>query len=300
MIAVTILGNNSATPAHGRHPTSQVVQTYDQTFLIDCGEGSQLQLNRYKIRRGRINHIFISHLHGDHYFGLIGLINTFGLNSRETDLHIYSPEGLREIIEIQLNTAHAILPYKLHFHILDKEGEIFNDGRMQVSTFKVNHRIPCFGFLFKEIRNPRKLNIEKVQAHQIPHQYYESLQQGKDYTTAGGETIPNEELTFPGTRPKSYAYCADTAYYEEICSHTQGADLMYHETTYLAAQDQRATERFHSTTLHAAAIAQKAGVKRLLIGHYSSMYEEIDIFEEEAKTVFAHTEASREGVTYLV
>lgn len=300
MIAVTILGNNSASPAHGRHPTAQIVQTHDHTFLVDCGEGTQLQLNKYKVKRSRINHIFISHLHGDHYFGLIGLINTFALNSRETDLHIYAPEGLQPIIDIQLSTAHSTLPYTLHFHTVSGSAEIFNDGKMQVSSFEVCHRIPCFGFVFREIRNPRKLDIEKVQQHHVPHDFYQELQLGKDYITPQGIVVPNATLTTEGSHAASYAYCADTAYTESICPHIRDVDMVYHETTYLAEHDEKATQRFHSTTLHAAAIAQKAGAKKLLIGHYSSRYEDIRVFEQEARTIFPETQASQEGVTYIV
>lgn len=298
MIGVTILGNNSALPAHGRHPTSQVIQTSDHQFLIDCGEGTLFQLNQYKIKRSKINHIFISHLHGDHYFGLIGLINTYGLNNRETDLHIYSPSGLKEIIQIQLDTAHVKLPFNLFFHELEYEGTLFKDQTIDVSTFRVNHRIPCFGFIFRELRNPRKLVIEEVRKYNIPVDFYDKLHQGQDFITQEGETIPNHKLTTERPPGKSYAYCADTAYDESICHHIQGADLVYHESTYLKDKESRAAERFHSTTVQAAAIARKAGVKKLLIGHYSSMYEDIHIFQEEARQVFPATEATIEGVCY--
>ncbi len=298
MIGVTILGNNSALPAHGRHPTSQVVQTSDHQFLIDCGEGTLFQLNKYKIRRSKINHIFISHLHGDHYLGLIGLINTYGLNNRESDLHIYSPAGLKEIIEIQLNTAHVKLPFNLHFHTLDSEGTLYEDQTINIFAFKVNHRIPCFGFIFRELRNPRKLIIEEVRKYNVPVEFYDQLHQGEDFISPRGEVIPNEMLTTERPPGKSYAYCADTAYDESICHHIRGADLVYHESTYLKDKEIRAAERFHSTSVQAATIAKKAGIKKLLIGHYSSMYEDILIFQEEARQVFPNTEATIEGVCY--
>lgn len=298
MIGVTILGNNSALPAHGRHPTSQVVQASDHQFLIDCGEGTLFQLNKYKIRRSKFNHIFISHLHGDHYFGLIGLINSYGLNNREADLHIYSPKGLKEIIEIQLETAHVQLPFGLHFHILEEEGIILKEDTITVSAFKVNHRIPCFGFLFQEVRNPRKLNIGQVKKYNVPVSFYESLHQGADFVLPDGQVIPNKDLTVARTPGKTYAYCADTAYMEAICEHIKGADLVYHESTYLKDKEERAADRFHSTTVQAATIAKKANVKRLLIGHYSSMYEDISPFQEEARVIFTNTEATIEGTCY--
>lgn len=300
MIAVTILGNNSASPAHGRHPTSQLIQTTHHTFLVDCGEGTQLQMEKYKIKWSKINHIFISHLHGDHYFGLIGLIFTLGLNKRFADLHIYSPEGLQEVIELQFKVARASIPYTLHFHVLNEEGVIFKDQKMEVSTFKVKHGIPCFGFLFREIRNLRKLDIVKINQFNIPKEYFESLHQGKDFITPEGKTISNEQLTLPGKHAESYAYCADTAYYEEICKHIHGVDLIYHESTYLGEQSQRAMERFHSTTLQAATIAKKSGAKKLLLGHYSSMYDDVEIFQQEAQTIFKNSEATIEGTTYLI
>ncbi len=300
MIAVTILGNNSASPAHGRHPTSQVVHTGDHTFLVDCGEGTLFQMSRYKIKMSRINHIFISHLHGDHYFGLIGLINTYSLNHRENDLHIYSPRLLREIIEIQMKAAGAFLTYNIHYHILE-EGEIlFQDDKVSVSSFKVHHQIPCFGFLFRELKNKRKLNFPEVEKYDIPREYYDRLHQGEDFISLDGKVIPNSILTFPRRRGKSYAYCADTMYMEGICAHIRNVDLVYHESTYLQEQSERAEKRFHSTTLQAATIAKLANAKKLLLGHYSSMYDDVEIFGEEARTVFKNTEVSHEGVSYIV
>lgn len=300
MIAVTILGNNSASPAHGRHPTSQIVQAGDHTFLVDCGEGTLFQMSKYKIRQGRINHIFISHLHGDHYFGLIGLINTYGLNHRENDLHIYAPQYLREINELQMKAADARLPYTVHYHVLNREGVLFQDDKVCVSAFKVHHQIPCFGFLFREIKNKRKLNFPLVERYNVPRAYYDRLHQGEDFVAPGGEVVPNSVLTFPRPGGKSYAFCADTLYLEEICDKIRGVDMVYHESTYLQQQLDRAEKRFHSTTIQAATIARLADAKRLLLGHYSSMYADIEVFGEEARTVFENAEISREGVSYLV
>ena len=213
MIAVTILGNNSAIPAHNRHPTAQVLQTNDHFILIDCGEGTQMQMRLYKIKRSKINHIFISHLHGDHYFGLIGLLSSMALNNRLDDLHIYAPEKLQYIIELQMNAAEANLPYHLIFHYLEKEGIIFEDKKLSVECFKVNHRIECWGFIFREKRNPRKINLTSVKNYKIPKSFYENLHKGEDYLNAENGLIKNEILTIPVEPPKSYAYCADTAYF---------------------------------------------------------------------------------------
>ena len=300
MIAVTILGNNSAVPAHNRHPTSQVVQTAEHTFLIDCGEGTQMQMNTYKIRRNKINHIFISHLHGDHYFGLIGLLTSLALNNRLNDLHIYSPKKLKEIIRLQLDVAYSQLPYSLHFHSLEEEGIIMEDKKVSVECFKVNHRIECWGFIFKEKKNPRKLIIKEVKKYRVPSSFYENLHQGEDYITDKNEVIRNEVLTTATTPPRSYAYCADTSYFESICEKIKGVDMMYHEATYLNELEEKAVSRFHSTSKQAASIAKKAEAKKLIIGHFSSMYDSLEKFKEEACEVFENTEIAEEGVCYLV
>jgi ribonuclease Z len=300
VIAVTILGNNSAVPAHNRHPTSQVVQTAEHTFLIVCGEGTQMQMNAYKIRRNKINHIFISHLHGDHYFGLIGLLTSLALNNRLNDLHIYSPKKLKEIIQMQLDAAHSQLPYSLYFHDLEKEGTILEDKKVSVECFKVNHRIECWGFIFREKKNPRKLVIKEVRKYKVPSAFYENLHHGEDYITSKNEVIKNEVLTTATTPPRSYAYCADTSYFESICERIMGVDMMYHEATYLNELEEKAISRFHSTSKQAATIAKKAEAKKLIIGHFSSMYDSLEKFKEEACEIFENTEIAEEGVCYLV
>ncbi len=301
MFGVTILGNNSALPAFNRHPTAQAL-TYDgQIFLIDCGEGTQFQIARYKVRRSHINHIFISHLHGDHYFGLVGLITSMGLTGRHQPLHVYAPEGLEQIIRLQLSVASAYLPYELHFHVHpDSAGVLFSDGRIEISCFPVRHRIPCTGFLCKELRKPRKINMVKVQQYAIPTSEFANLQAGRDYIYPDGNRISNAELTVPNPKARSYAYTADTMYEPSITQYFQGADLLYHEATYLHELHVKAGQRFHATARQAGMIAQQAGVKRLLIGHYSSQYETTDELMEEAKEVFPNTTASVEGVTYRV
>ncbi len=299
MLAVTILGNNSAVPAHNRHPTSQIIQTQDYKFLVDCGEGTQMQMVTYKIKPGKINHIFISHLHGDHYLGLTGLLTTQGLNNRKNELHIYSPRFLKEIIDLQFKVAGANLPYALHFHVLEKEGIILEDKKLVIECFKVNHRIECWGFLFKEKKNSRKIDPQKVAQFNIPSSFYERLQEGEDYVSGSNEIIRNELLTTPGMAPKSYAYSADTGYFESIVTKINGVDLLYHESTYLGDLEEKATARFHSTSRQAAMIAKKANVKKLLLGHFSSMYENLEMFKTEACEIFENTECAQEGICYL-
>jgi ribonuclease Z len=299
LFSVTILGNNSAIPAHNRHPTAQVIQTPDHTFLIDCGEGTQMQMNTYKIRRSKINHIFISHLHGDHYFGLIGLLTSLGLNHRTHELHIYSPQPLKEIIELQLNIPGVHLSYPLHFHDIKNEGVLFEDKKIAVECFKVNHRIECWGFLVREKKNIRKIDIEEVKKYNVPSSFYESLHEGKDFITGSNEVIKNEILTTATTPPKSYAYCADTSYFEPIAEKVKGVDLLYHESTYLHVFEEKAASRFHSTAKQAAMIAKKADAKKLLLGHFSSMYETLDEFKNEACEIFENTEIAEEGACYF-
>ncbi|MFT3981839.1 MAG: ribonuclease Z [Ferruginibacter sp.] len=300
MLSLTILGSNSAIPAHGRNPTSQVLQTQDECYLIDCGEGTQLQLAKYKIRRSKINNIFISHLHGDHYFGLIGLLTSMGLMSRTNDLHLYGPPLLEEIIALQLRAADTSLPYKLHFHALGEEGMIANDKKLTVESFRVSHRIDCWGFIFREKKNPRSIDAERVKAYEIPAAYYEALQKGADYTNKKGTIIPNSEVTVATAPAKSYAYCADTIYDETIAGKVKGVDLLYHETTYLKNLEQRAAERFHSTTHQAGNIASKAAVKKLIIGHFSSKYDVLEDFLMEALEVFDNCELALEGTCFKI
>lgn len=298
MLALTILGNNSALPAFDRNPTAQVLQTTEESYLIDCGEGTQLQMMKYKIRRSRIHRIFISHLHGDHYFGLIGLISSMSLLGRIHDLHIHAPRALEDILKLQLKVSDTTLSFKLHFHPLKREELIADDKKVTVECFRVKHRIECWGFLFREKKNPRKLDPEKVAEYEIPSSYYEKLQQGLDYTKKDGTVIKNEDLTTAASRAKCYAYCADTIYDEELVDIVKHADLLYHEATYLKDAVERAASRHHSTTVQAAAIAALARVKKLLIGHFSSKYETLDEFLAEAKEVFDNTELALEGTCY--
>ncbi len=300
MLALTILGNNSAIPAFDRYPTAQVLQTQDEGYLIDCGEGTQMQMVRYKIRRSKINHIFISHLHGDHYFGLPGLLTSMSLLGRTQDLHLYAPPLLEKIIGLQLEAANTTLSYPLYFHHLGDEKEIMNNSRISVTSFKTRHRIDCWGFLFREKKNPRKIDPDRIKSFEIPASFYERLQKGEDYTTKKGTIIPNSEVTIAAPAAKSYGYCADTIYDERLVEKIKAVDLLYHETTYLKGNEQKAADRFHSTTLQAAAIAEKAAVKKLLIGHFSAKYELLDDFLSETCSVFPNTELAMEGMCYKI
>ncbi len=300
MLALTILGNNSAIPAFDRNPTAQVLQTLDEHYLIDCGEGTQMQLTRYKIRRSRINRIFISHLHGDHYFGLPGLLTSMGLLGRTADLYLHAPAPLEDIIQLILKVADTHLPYKVIFCPLGDDGLIVDDKKMTVQSFRVKHRIDCWGFLFRQKKNPRKIDAQRAQAYEIPASYYEQLQKGKDYVTKKGTIIPNEEVTTAGPKAKSYAFCADTIFDESLAAKVKEVDLLYHETTYLKNLEERAAARFHSTTVQAATIAKMAGAKKLLIGHFSSKYELLDDFLLESSEIFEHTELALEGICYKI
>ena len=300
MVGVTILGNNSAVPAFDRHPTSQLLTLPARSFLIDCGEGTQIQLIRYKIRRRRLTHIFISHLHGDHYFGLIGLINSLALLGHQHDLTIVAPQPLRRIIELQLEVAHTTLPFTLNFLEINQPGILLQLPDVEVSCFRTDHRIECYGFVFKEVRNPRRLNVAAVKEYNVPVSFYDNLQQGEDYLSGNGDLIKNETLTVAAPQPFKYAFCADTRYDERILEFIRGSNMIYHETTYHDALADLAWERFHSTTRQAGKIALLAGAKKLLIGHFSSKYDTLEEFETETREVFPATELALEGVTYLM
>lgn len=300
MLALTILGNNSAIPAWDRNPTAQILQSLEECYLIDCGEGTQVQMSKYKIRRSRLNHIFISHLHGDHYFGLIGLLTSISLLGRTQPLYLHAPAALEQIINLQLSVAGIKLCYQLYFDAITEEKIIVDEKKIIVESFKVKHRIECWGFLFTEKKNPRKINSARVKAYEIPKTFYENLQKGEDYINKKGTIIPNKEVTIAAIKPKSYAYCADTIYDETLVEKIKFVDLLYHEATYLKDLEQRAAERFHSTTTQAAAIAKKANVKKLLIGHFSSKYEILDEFLTEATEVFENTELALQGVSYRI
>lgn len=300
MFGVTILGNNSALPAYGRHPTSQVVTLQDHSFLIDCGEGAQMQMHKYKVRKSKINHIFISHLHGDHYFGLPGLLTSYGLLGRVQDLHIYGPAPLERVLSEIFAVGDIRLPYTIHFHGIYQPGILIEEEKFSVECFSVFHRIECFGFLIREKRKPRKIVKEKISNYAIPHSFFNDIKEGKDYTTPDGILVKNEEITIANHPERSYAFCADTAYNETLANILKDVTMLYHETTYLKEMEEKAASRFHSTTIQAATLANIAQAKKLLIGHFSSKYESLDQFLEESIEIFPATQLAVEGVTFLI
>jgi len=288
-IKLTILGCHSATPRTFAHPTSQYLEINNRSFLIDCGEGTQVQLRKYKIKFSRIDHIFISHLHGDHFFGLIGLIATFGLLNRQNDLHIFGPKGIKEIINLQLKLSNSWLKFGLQFHELESDESklIFEDENVEVHTIPLEHRIYTNGFLFKEKIGERKLNIIAIKQNpEIDICDYQNLKNGKDFTKEDGKVIDNAKLTFNPPKQLSYAYCSDTVFKPAIVPLIKNSDLLYHESTFLDDKIDLTEHTKHSTAKQAAEIAKLANVGKLILGHYSSRYTDISLFKEEAKTRF--------------
>ncbi len=299
--SVTILGSSSALPTSKRFSTAQVLNVHERFFLIDCGEGVQIQLRKFRIKFGKINHIFISHLHGDHFFGLFGLLSSFHLLGRETDLNIYSHPELEEILK-NLSWFFDELKFKIIFHPLNYEtSEVIYSGKyVEVKSFPLKHRIPTCGFLFKEKPKQRNIRKEYVDRYNIPIKDIVKIKQGADFVTDKGITIPNKELTIPPPVPRSYAFCSDTAFDERIIPEIQNVDLLYHESTYLQDLKKQAAETFHSTASQAAAIAQKANAGKLIIGHFSSRYKEVQSFLDEAQLVFPNTFVAEDGETHDV
>jgi ribonuclease Z len=297
---LTILGCYAATPRTITNPTSQLLEINNRMFLIDCGEGTQVQLRKNKIKFSKINQVFISHLHGDHFFGLIGLISTFSLLGRTTDLHIYGPKGIKEIILLQLRLSNSWTNYGLYFHELesDESETIFEDEKVLVKTIPLKHRVYTNGFLFQEKAGARKLNMDAVLNYEIESCYYQKIKNGKDITLEDGRIIPNSELTFDPLPPKSYAFCSDTVYYEAVIPIIENVDVLYHESTFLESEESLAQKTLHSTAKEAARIALKANVKQLILGHYSTRYESITLFKEEAETVFPEVLLAEDGKTF--
>ncbi|GFZ75740.1 ribonuclease Z [Aquaticitalea lipolytica] len=297
---LTILGCYSATPRTDTNPTSQVLEINNHMFLIDCGEGTQVELRRNKIKFARIKHIFISHLHGDHFFGLVGLISTFRLLTRETELHIYCPKGLKEVITLQMKLADSWTNYQLIFHELTStESElIFEDDKVQVFTIPLDHRVYTNGFLFKEKAGDRHLDMDAVLNANINVAYYRKLKQGYDVVNEDGVLIDNNKVTTDPNPPKSYAFCSDTAYNEAIIPIIKGVDVLYHESTFLDQHASLAPKTKHSTAKEAATIAKKAKVKTLVLGHFSTRYDNLNDFKSEAQTVFESVELADDGKTF--
>jgi ribonuclease Z len=295
---LTILGCHSATPRVNAHPTAQYLEINSRHFLIDCGEGTQRQMRLNKVGFSKISTIFISHLHGDHFFGLIGLISTFGILNREKELHIHGPKGIKEVINIQLKHSKSYVKYKIIFNELNStESElIFEDEKVKVYTIPLNHRVYTNGFLFKEKEKSRKINISAVKKFkEIDICDYNNLKAGKDFKLDSGDVIKNSELTYNPEKPLSYAYCSDTSYKPTIIEMIEGADLLYHESTFLTDKEDLASKTGHSTAKQAATIAKKANVKKLVLGHYSSRYKDISLFKKEAQEVFKNVSLAETG-----
>lgn len=294
---LNILGCYSAVPRKNTNPTSQVLEIKNHVFLIDCGEGTQVALRRHKIKFNRIKHIFISHLHGDHYFGLIGLISTFRLLTRESALHIYGPKGLKKLITLQLKLSDSWTNYPLVFHELESKTSqlIFEDEQVTVSTIPLDHRVYCNGFLFKEKPGERQLDLNAVLNANIHRSYYRKLKQGADVLNENEELIKNETVTKAPKPIKSYAFCSDTAYSEAIVPIIKGVSMLYHESTFLEKNKALCAPTKHSTAKQAAQIARQAEVGTLLLGHYSTRYDDLEVFRTEAQTVFKNVELAEDG-----
>jgi len=298
---VTILGNNSALPAFGRHPTSQIVSISGGLIMLDCGEGAQIQMQRYGFRWRKLENIFISHLHGDHYFGLPGLVNSMSLLGRTAPLHVFGPAGLESIMQQIFDVAETVLSFPYHFHALPEGAALLTENEFfKVSCFPVEHRIPCHGFLIERKTRGRKIDPERCREYEIPAYFYDRLKAGEDYTQKDGTIVKNEWVTADGPSPRKYAFCADTRYSESYLPYIMNADTIYHECTYVHAEIEKAHSRYHSTSVEAAEIALKANAKQLLLGHFSSKYKELDQFREEAAAIFPNVLVTQEGVAYEI
>lgn len=295
---ITILGCGSASPTSFRNPSAQIVQVQDRSFLIDCGEGTQVQIRKHKIRMQNINHIFISHLHGDHYFGLVGLLSTFHLLGRDKELHVYGPKDLKNIIYTQLKASKTYLKYELHFYALNFDAKqlLFEDKRVEVYSFPMRHSIEVCGFVVQEKVKPRKINRKAIDAFEVPVYELNNIKEGADYKMENGQVIDNAKLTFEPNPSVSYAYCSDTSFYPEMVDSIQNVSLLYHEATFGKDLEKLAKQTKHSTAEQASIIAKEANVKQLLIGHYSTRYTDLNVLLEEAKEVFENTLLASDGM----
>ena len=299
---VLILGNSSATPMYERHPTSQLLNVNEQYYLIDCGEGTQMQLARFGVKATRINHIFISHLHGDHYLGLMGLLSSQNLMGRKTDLHLYGPAPLLEILTLQFKYSDTTLRYQLLFHATDAAHEelLLRNNSIEVHSFPLRHRVPCTGFRFEEVPQPASLNVEAVSKLNIPKAFYSLLKKGFDYESPAGQIYAAKDLTTPAPATRSYAFCSDTIRFPDYLASIKAVDLLYHESTFLHDMVDRARETFHTTSREAAEIAIEVQAKRLLLGHFSARYKDLTPLLEEAQSIFPETVLSEEGKWFLI
>jgi ribonuclease Z len=299
---LTILGSSSALPTSERYPSAHVLNAHERLFLIDCGEGTQMQLRKNRIRFGKINHIFISHLHGDHVFGLYGLLSTFSLMGRENPVHLYAPENYRHILHSHLNDFDIHLSYEIDFIPLSGKDpvQILDDKYITVTSFPLEHRVPAFGFLFREKKSERNVIKECISKYQIPPVRIPAIKKGEDFMTPDGVIIKNEDITLPPPEPLSYAYCSDTKYFKRLASFVKGVSLLYHEATFDKSKEELASVTGHSTTLEAARTALDADAGTLLIGHFSARYRDISFLVEEARTIFPQTFPAIDGKSFVV
>ncbi|MCF8361867.1 MAG: ribonuclease Z [Prolixibacteraceae bacterium] len=299
---LTILGTGSALPTSKRYHTAQVLNVRERFFLIDCGEGAQIQMRKYGVKFSRINHIFISHLHGDHYFGLIGLLTTYTLLGRTNDLHIYAHSELPNILESQLKYMGDDIQYNIIWHPLNfkKTQTVIEDDVVKVTSFPLKHRMACCGFKFEE--QPLELNIrkEKIEEYNIPVKSIYRIKKGEDLIQPDGTIIPNNKLTLPQFIQRKYAFCTDTAYIPDLYKQIQNVDLLYHEATFDKSMENKAESTNHSTARQAGIVARDSRAKKLLIGHFSSRYNNIDFLVNEAREEFTNTEAANEGMTIKI
>lgn len=298
---VTILGCGSAVPTLRRAPSSQLVSVQNKSLLIDCGEGTQIRLREMKLKMQRIRAVFISHLHGDHYLGIVGLISTLNLLGRSQQLLIVAPKELEKVIQDQLAISDTRLRFDLQFEPLTERHKhvVFEEGRVSVEAFPLNHRIPTWGFLITEQPAKPKLNMAAIRAADLPLESYKYFKDGEDFER-DGKVYPAVEYTLPPNPPKRYAYCSDTKYDERTAEYVEGVDLLYHESTFLEAMADRAAETYHSTAQQAARIAKKAGAGRLLLGHYSARYRHASDFEVEAELEFPNVTACEDGMSFRI
>jgi ribonuclease Z len=299
---LTILGTSSALPTLKRYPTAHVLNVRERFFLIDCGEGTQIQIRKYSVKLSRINHIFISHLHGDHFFGLIGLLSTFALLGRKNDLHIFAHSELPDILKPQIEYLQGEIPFKILWHPLNfkKPSVILDNEVVTVTSFPLKHRIPCCGFLFCEKKGQLNIIKEKIIEFNIPVREIQFIKNGADYIDEKGNVISNSELTRQNKLPRKYAFCTDTLYLPKLSDLLEGVDLLYHEATYDKRLVKRAKETFHSTAEQAAMIAKSSNAAQLVIGHFSARYKDVEPLLDEAKAVFQNTLAAEEGMVIAV
>ena len=299
---VTILGNGSAVPTATQHPTSQIVLMDNEKLMIDCGEGAQMQMIKYQIKHRHLNRIFISHLHGDHYFGLFGLISTFHLFGRERPLELFAPAELEALLEHQLRISNTRLRFPLNFYPLEdyKNMPLITFNGFEVKTFPLYHRMPAWGLRITHSDRELKIDKEFIARHHPSVEQILKIKQGADFITKTGERLANKRITLPPKPERAYVYCSDTAYNENLIEAAKDADLLYHEATFDSSLKEEALARYHSTSVDAATIARKANVKKLLLGHFSARFEDLSELLEQARSVFPNTLLSREGETYQV